>query len=148
MFNQIYADTVEFEEVSHSDLINLIFVDFISKKIQELRRAEKDESKADPWVEYQNVLEMMTEEDRWFNFAARAVETINREHVWNGICEAFKFLKNCGPTNSHKTYFDKLFSVTWVELMLMYTETKRPPFYQHLFDYADCSCKLKYRSTM
>lgn len=36
---------------------------------------------------------MLTEEDRWFKFTDRALNTINREHIWQAITEAFTYLK-------------------------------------------------------
>ena len=148
LFNQIYANNVEFVDIGHDDLISLLYVEFLSKKIQELRRAEEDASVFEPWTDFQNCLEMLTEEDRWFNFANRAVNAINREHFWNGICEAFKFLKYSGPTSSQKIYYEKLWKAPWNELMSIYTQTIRPPFFVNLFDYVDCACKLKYRTSV
>ena len=108
LFNQMHADTVKIEEIDHCDLINLIVVEFLSKMIQELRRSENDESQPDPWTYHENCLEMLTEEDRWFLFADRALNVINREHVWHDISEAFKFVKYLGLSQSQKMYFEKL----------------------------------------
>ena len=39
MFDQMHADTAKIYEIGHCDLITLIGVEFLSKKIVELRRS-------------------------------------------------------------------------------------------------------------
>ena len=149
LFRQIYADEVDLEEVlTQSELIDLIFVEFIRQKITELKALEQCASQVDVWSTYRHNDEVLVEEDLWLQFADQVVDMVDREYIWNGIVEAFKIVKFPEPSTECRSYFEQLYCVSSIGLSTMYMQLKRPKGFENLIDYVKCVSKLKHQSTV
>ena len=145
----MYNDELYFEkELTQSELIDLIFLELIRKKIIELETLVKCGSQPDAWSTYRQNDEMWDEEDLWMHFADQAIVMIDREYIWNGIVEAFKIIKFTEPLSDCRSYFEQLYCTSSQGLSTMYTHLKRPKGFDNLLDYISCVCKLKFNSTL
>jgi hypothetical protein len=148
LFKQIYVDEVAFEELTQSQLVDLVFTEFNHREIKELEKLQQCACKTDPWLAYRNCCEMLSDDDLWLTFADQAMNMVDCEHIWHGIVEACKVLKYPDPSSECRSYFEQLYSVSCLKLCTMYLKMKRTPSLDYLMDYIICVCKLKYKLTV
>ena len=98
----------------------------------------------DVWRSWRELCKISDEDERWLNYADRAIETIDADDIWQGIVEGCKILKYPEPSAGYRCYFDSLFNFGWFMWSKMYLETERTASINHLIDHLTCVCKLKY----
>ena len=73
-----------------------MFTDIVYCQIQKLEeeiRINQDEIDGNQWSRFGQQVEVLDEEERWVNYAERALAMLNHEVVWKAIVEACKILK-------------------------------------------------------
>lgn len=136
------------EELTQSELIDLIFLEFVREKIIELKTLEECASQVDVWSTYRQNDEILEEEDLWLHLVDQAIDMVDREYIWNGIVESFKIFKFPEPLSECRSYFEQLYCISSMGLSTMYIQLKRPKGFNYLMDYVKCVSKLKYDSTL
>ena len=139
MFKQMYA-------VNEIDFENLT-VDY--RKIQQLEEAAQtkhDQVDGNQWTRFRKYVEVLDGEERWINYAERALPLLNHELMWQGIVEAYKILKYPEPSETHRDYFEELFDMSCFVWFQLYSETERTLSINKLIDHIIWVCKLKYNS--
>ena len=77
MFKQMYAvNEIDFETLTVEKLIDLVFTEMVYRKIQQLEEAahaKHDQVDGSLWTRFRKRIETLDDEDRWINYAERAV---------------------------------------------------------------------------
>lgn len=148
-FREIYCDEVDFERMTHEKVIDLVFTEFVHRKIQELEKQEtgvKVETDRGFWTELRNHCEISDEDERWFIYADKALAEIDCEDIWQGILYCCKIVKLSPPSETFRRYFDTLFNLSWFIWSKMYSDNERTFIIINLLDYIICVHKLRSQS--
>jgi hypothetical protein len=122
----------------------------IYRKIQKLEEetGKQDQIDGNQWTRFRERSEVDDDEERWMNYAERALSLLNHELVWQGIVGVCKILKYPEPSASHREYFESLFEFSCFVWFQIYSESERTVSIDNLLDYVVCVYKLKCNMTM
>ena len=151
LFRQMYVDEIDYELFTPEKLIDFVFTEMVYRQIQKLEeetRINQDEIDGNQWSRFGQQVEVLDEEERWVNYAERALAMLNHEVMWKAIVEACKILKYPEPSETQRNYFETLFDMSCFLWHQMYSESERTVPLSNLIDYISYVCKLKYNSTM
>ena len=128
-----------------------MFTEMVYRKIQQLEEAAQtkhDQVDGSLWTRFRKRIETLDDEERWINYAERALSLLNHELMWQGIVEACKILKYPEPSETHREYFKELFDMSCFVWFKLYSETERTLSINNLIDHIICVCKLKYNASV
>ena len=150
MFKQMHAvNEIDFETLTAEKLIDLVFTEMVYRKMQQLEEATQskhDQVDGNGWTRFRKTVEVLDDEERWINYAERALSLLNHDLMWQGIVEAYKILKYPEPSETHREYFEELFEMSCFVWFQLYSDTERTLSINKLIDHIICVCKLKYNS--
>ena len=144
----MYVDEIDQESLTLEWLINLIFTEFVHRQIQQLeKQGTCEKTNSDLWTNFRECCRASNEDERWLNYADKAISMIDRGDMWQGILEACKVLKYPKPSIACRHYFETLFNLAWFMWPEMYSETERTVSINNSIGYVMCICQLKKDST-
>ena len=144
LFEQMYVDEIDFEGITSDKLIDMIFTEFIQRKLSEIEKILYCEDSEYSDLQSPRRIEILDDEDLWLGYTDQAISQIDQEEVWCGIVEACKILKYPEPSAEHRYYLESLYNLDWLTLRNMYLKFDRTLSLSYLMDYVTCVCKLKY----
>ena len=84
LFRQMYVDEIDYELFTPEKLIDFVFTEMVYRQIQKLEeetRINQDEIDGNQWSRFGQQVEVLDEEERWVNYAERALAMLNHEVV-------------------------------------------------------------------
>ena len=86
MFKQLHAvNEIDFETLTAEKLIDLLFTEMVYRKMQQLEEAaqtKQDEVDGNRWTRFRKSVEVLDDEERWINYAERALSLLNHDLTW------------------------------------------------------------------
>jgi hypothetical protein len=82
LFRQMYVDEIDYELLTPEKLIHFVFTEIVYRQIQKLEeetRINQDEIDGNQWSRFGQQVEVLDEEERWVNYAERALAMLNHE---------------------------------------------------------------------
>ena len=81
IFKQMYAvNEIDFETLTVEKLIDLVLTEMVYRKIQQLEEAaqtKNDQVDGNRWTRFRKYVEVLGDEERWINYAERALSQLN-----------------------------------------------------------------------
>ena len=114
--------------------------------MEEAAQTKHDQVDGNQWTRFRKYVEVLDDEERWINYAERALSLLNHELMWQGIVGACKILKYPEPSETHRDYFEELFDMSCFVWFQLYSETERTLSIDKHIDHIICVCKLKSNS--
>ena len=125
LFKQMYCDEVDYERMNNIQIIDLVFTEFLHKKICELsERRNYIVSKMND-LSLTTQREIKQSEKRWLEYGYEALSEIDCENIWLGILECCRILRLPNPTVAQRRYFESLFILSGEIWSGMYSDTAR-----------------------
>ena len=134
---------MDFEALTVEKLIDLVFTYRKIQQSEEASQAKQDQVDGSLWTRFRKRIEVLDDDERWINYAERALSLLNHDLMWEGIVEACKVLKYPEASEIHRDYFEALFDMTCFVWFWLYSETERTLSINNLIDHIICVCKLK-----
>ena len=142
----MYVDEVDFEALTIEKLIDLVFTEMIYYKIQKLEEETSKRNQIDGRLWRFTIT--VDDEERWIDYAERALSMLNHDLMWRGMVEVCKMLKYPEPAASHREHFETLFDMSCFDWFRIYSESERTVSISNLLDYVLCVYKLRCNITM
>ena len=111
LFRQMYVDEIDSELFTPEKRTDFVFTEIVYRQIQKLEeetRINQDEIDGNQWSRFGQQVEVLDEEERWVNYAERALAMLNHEVVQKAIVEACKILKYPEPSKTQRNDFETL----------------------------------------
>lgn len=134
----IYFDEVNFERETHEQVIDLIVTEFVHIRIQKIEKQEayvKVVTDDDFWAKMRTHCEISYEDERWLNYADKALKQIDPGDIWRGVLECCKIIK-LYLRQKASDVTSKLCVIYrgWYGVKCRYSEIERTMYIEHLLD--------------
>jgi hypothetical protein len=106
----MYVGEIDYELFTPEKLIDFVFTEIVYRQIQkqEETRINHDDIDGNQRSRFGQQVEVLDGEERWVNYAERALAMLNHEVVQKAIVEACKILKYPEPSKTQRNDFETL----------------------------------------